>query len=382
MDDRDLEARLSAHLHRRFDDAHPPTELAPSIRQAFATQPRGLSVGALSVRSPMRLGFSLTAAAVAVVVLAVAGSNLGFHLGVAGRPTPSPTPITGPAQRFFIILPPSATLPSKAESSVASDVLTARLTALGVGNFITATGYGITFTLPVAGPSDDDIRAVLAAPGVVQFVPIPAADPMVSAGQTLPHPYPVLFGSDGVASVRDGTDQNGNPALNIDLAPAASRLFADYTTNHIANQVAIVVDGTVASAPVIQSAIVGGSVQISHASSSAGFAIGAQLRAILIGGALPASWRGAPVPRTISVERAITAALAQASAVDDTGTAGTPQLDVELVRGQWQAVWTVPVSGLFPYTCNEGPCPSPRHTTAIVKLDALSGAPISLEVGR
>lgn len=382
MDDRDLEARLSAHLHRRLDDAQPPAELAASVAQGFATQPRRIGLPGLGVHSPMRIGFSLTAVAVAVAVLAVAASSLGFHLGPNVGNGPSPSPTAAPVERTFIVLPPTPQVPAKPEAIVAGDVLAARLRALGIGTFTMSGGYGMTFTFFDApggpGPTDDTVRAVLAAPGVVQFIPIPTGDPTVSAGQTLPHPYPVLFGNEGIASVREGTDQNGNAALNINLVPAATRLFADYTTNHIGDQLAIVIDGRVASAPIIQSAIAGGDVQVSNDSSTIGIALAAQLRAILIGGSLPEAWRGAPVPKIITREAAAALALAEPGATDLLYA----QADAELVSGQWRAVWSIGVGGSFPdFPCTESPSPCPIAGVEVVKIDAVDGVVIGHEPG-
>jgi hypothetical protein len=321
----------------------------------------------------------LTAAAVAVVVLAIAAANMGLRFGPAGNgPSPSPS---GPTERTFIVVPPGSDVLPKPESIVAGDVLMARLRALGVGTFSMGGGYGMTFTLSVGGPSDDAIRTVLAAPGLVAFVRIPAGTPEVTAGQSLPAALPVLFGSEGVASVRAATDQNGKPAVDIELTPAAAQLFAEYSANHIGEQLAIVLDGRVVSAPVIQSPITGGTVQITNASSNSGLDLGAPVRAILIGGPLPEPWRGAPVPVTISREAAVAAA-ASGPAV------AVQSADLQAVArdGGWRAAWEVVLLGEFPVVCVAGPsepphafsCPPPASTELVV-VDAVSGAVISSE---
>ena len=43
--------------------------------------------------------------------------------------------------------------------------------------------------------------------------------------------------------------------------PAAARLFADYTTNHVGEFFAIVLDGTVLAPPSINAPVTGGSGQ-------------------------------------------------------------------------------------------------------------------------
>ncbi|WP_306115175.1 MULTISPECIES: protein translocase subunit SecD [unclassified Roseovarius] len=54
-------------------------------------------------------------------------------------------------------------------------------------------------------------------------------------------------------------DQNGRPAVSFRFNPTGARKFGDYTAENIGNPFAIVLDGEVISAPVIQSHIAGGS---------------------------------------------------------------------------------------------------------------------------
>ena len=54
-------------------------------------------------------------------------------------------------------------------------------------------------------------------------------------------------------------DRNGSPAVSFRFNPTGARKFGDYTAENIGNPFAIVLDGEVISAPVIQSRIPGGS---------------------------------------------------------------------------------------------------------------------------
>ncbi len=54
-------------------------------------------------------------------------------------------------------------------------------------------------------------------------------------------------------------DQNGRPAVSFQFNPTGARKFGDFTAENIGNPFAIVLDGEVISAPVIQSHIAGGS---------------------------------------------------------------------------------------------------------------------------
>ncbi|NCQ23658.1 MAG: protein translocase subunit SecD [Roseovarius sp.] len=69
---------------------------------------------------------------------------------------------------------------------------------------------------------------------------------------------PVVTGEELVDAQPD-FDQNGRPAVSFRFNPTGARKFGDYTAQNIGNPFAIVLDGEVISAPVIQSHIAGGS---------------------------------------------------------------------------------------------------------------------------
>jgi preprotein translocase subunit SecD len=108
--------------------------------------------------------------------------------------------------------------------------------------------------------------------GKLEFVPIPPDSPLagqVVGGATLDlEAYPPLFGGEEITAANLGTDQLGKIAVDFTLASEGSGLFADYTTDNVNNQFAIVLDGTVVSAPVIRSAITNGQGQITGVSST------------------------------------------------------------------------------------------------------------------
>ncbi len=68
---------------------------------------------------------------------------------------------------------------------------------------------------------------------------------------------PVVTGEELVDAQPD-FDQNGRPAVSFRFNPTGGRKFGDYTAENIGNPFAIVLDGEVISAPVIQSHIPGG----------------------------------------------------------------------------------------------------------------------------
>ncbi|MGH1465815.1 MAG: protein translocase subunit SecD [Cognatishimia sp.] len=80
-------------------------------------------------------------------------------------------------------------------------------------------------------------------------------------------------------------DQNGRPAVSFRFNPSGARKFGDYTAENIGSPFAIVLDGEVISAPVIQSHIPGGSGII-----TGNFSVeeSTNLAVLLRAGALPA----------------------------------------------------------------------------------------------
>ncbi|MBC7133566.1 MAG: protein translocase subunit SecD [Roseovarius sp.] len=95
---------------------------------------------------------------------------------------------------------------------------------------------------------------------------------------------PVVTGEELVDAQPD-FDQNGRPAVSFRFNPTGARKFGDYTARNIGNPFAIVLDGEVISAPVIQSHIPGGSGII-----TGNFTVeeSTQLAVLLRAGALPA----------------------------------------------------------------------------------------------
>ncbi|MCZ2824916.1 MULTISPECIES: protein translocase subunit SecD [unclassified Modestobacter] len=72
----------------------------------------------------------------------------------------------------------------------------------------------------------------------------------------------VIEGTD-VADATAGTEVGtGEWVVNLDFTSSGSAAWADYTTANVGNNVAITLDGRVVSAPTINSAIVGGTTQI------------------------------------------------------------------------------------------------------------------------
>lgn len=93
-----------------------------------------------------------------------------------------------------------------------------------------------------------------------------------------------ILAGDSIKSASVSQDDRGQIVVNLEMNGAGTKTWSKFTSSNIGRQVAIVLDGTVKSAPTVQSAIVDGRTQISG-SFTADEAKG--LRATLISGSLP-----------------------------------------------------------------------------------------------
>lgn len=347
MDDRELEARLSRHLHARLDAAPVPVALASAVRQGIDASPTARVGFTLRPRA-LQLGWATIAIVVVVGGYLLYGNGAGpANPGVTVTASPGATASAG-GGRAFIVLPPPGTTDPVPGSARAGDVIKARLSALGLQNYAIVGGTAFAVYGPADGPSDDEIRAVLAATGDVQFVPLRPAilgnvDPQTLIGKQPPSGATALFGSDGIASVKRGvTVTQGLRTIEISLTPAATALFGDYTTRHTTEYVAITIDGKIAVVPLINEPITGGQVAVSAGGPvgipNSAFDVAA---AILVGGRLPASWEGAQVPEVMTRDAAIAAA--RISVGDGQGKATVVSADLDANPGDtgWQPIWVV-----------------------------------------
>jgi preprotein translocase subunit SecD len=127
----------------------------------------------------------------------------------------------------------------------------------------------------------DQIRSLVGTTGRLDFVPL--GQTPATQGQALNPAYLaqrcdaehqvncVLFSGDQVAAASIGANQAGQRTVDFTLRPDGKDLFGAYTAAHIRDYFAIVLDGKVITAPVINSAIPGGQVQIEQNSSIGGY---------------------------------------------------------------------------------------------------------------
>jgi preprotein translocase subunit SecD len=154
--------------------------------------------------------------------------------------------------------------------------------------------------LQVGHPNVDArrIRSIVEQRGELTFVPLPAdrygtvatgGPSGVIEGQPLPGDAGLkpLFTGSAIVAASPTTDQNAVPAVRFELDPAATKLFADYTRDHIGESFAIVLDGTVLSLPSIAAPIANGSGVISMAAGPDPATQADDLVMFLRGGSLP-----------------------------------------------------------------------------------------------
>jgi preprotein translocase subunit SecD len=171
--------------------------------------------------------------------------------------------------------------PTLADTEVVKQIIERRVNALGVSEPVVLTSGEDRIVVEVPGESDTDaVRRLVGQTGALEFVPLPrerygtgtAPGPQQAVeGQPLPTEETPLFGGGELASANIGSDERGRRTVNFVLESEGARLFGDYTANHINEFFAIVLDGAVVSAPVIQNAIPGGNVQITSGRSIGGF---------------------------------------------------------------------------------------------------------------
>ena len=253
----------------------------------------GVVNGAVSVR--INDGAQLDAARTAL-------SKLGTPLATGARDV---IVTTGPEQQIILTLQNQA-LTADASKAVdqSIEILRKRIDALGTKEPTIQRQGTDRIVIEVPGESDPErLKAVIGqtAKLIFQMVDESASPSDVATGHVLPEDV-VMPSTDGYApayalqrrSVVTGEmltdaqpsfDQNGRSAVSFRFNGKGAQRFGDATSQNIGHKFAIVLDGKVLSAPVIQSAITGGTGEI-----TGNFTVksSSDLALLLRSGALPA----------------------------------------------------------------------------------------------
>jgi preprotein translocase subunit SecD len=152
-----------------------------------------------------------------------------------------------------------------------------RVNASGVAEPIVQTQGQNRIVVEIPGVRDvEAVRRLIGSTGRLDFVPLPPETYGTSTNQGTRLPPQLgdpidptltpLFSGDQIdpSQVAPGFDPTtGEQVVQFALQPEGARLFGDFTTRNTGNYFAIVLDGIVQSAPVIQNPITGGRGQIS-----------------------------------------------------------------------------------------------------------------------
>ncbi|MFM2105465.1 MAG: protein translocase subunit SecD [Chloroflexota bacterium] len=176
--------------------------------------------------------------------------------------------LQGGLRAEYQALPVEGKVPTAADLQTIRDIIEKRVNATGVAEPVVQTQGTDRIVVELPGAvNTDEIRSLVGATGLLEFVPLPserygtenAPGPnQAVTGEPLPTEETTLFTGDQVESANPSADQNGARAVGFVLKSEGAQLFGDYTSEHVGEYFAIVLDGNVVSAPVIQSAITGG----------------------------------------------------------------------------------------------------------------------------
>jgi preprotein translocase subunit SecD len=215
-------------------------------------------------------------------------------------PSSSASPSPGTTAITYQLVPVAGGAPDPAAVASTVRILTARAQELGIAgvSVIPQPPDEVLVTLPAA---ELGASRALGTTGLVEFVPLPPSTYGSATTTTTGGPLGVgpneplptdptlvpLFDGSAVTSAVILTDQSGVAVLDVVLDGDAATKFATYTAKNVGNFFAIVLDGTVVTAPTVASPVSGGQLDISLAADGSGRAGMDQLVAILKFGALP-----------------------------------------------------------------------------------------------
>jgi protein-export membrane protein SecD len=153
-------------------------------------------------------------------------------------------------------------VPRPEDLEVIRQIIERRVNATGVSEPVITTQGSDRVVVELPGVSDPNaVRELVGQTGRLDFVPLgntpKNVDDVIDSEQ-----FPPLFSGEQVSSAAIGQDPTKGRVVTFTLKPEGSTIFENYTRDHIGDYFAIVLDSRVISAPVIQSAISGGHVQI------------------------------------------------------------------------------------------------------------------------
>ncbi len=181
-------------------------------------------------------------------------------------------------------------IPRPEDLEVIRDIIERRVNATGVSEPVITTQGTDRIVVELPGVSDPNaVRRLVGQTGRLDFVPLGNEDKPPGSVIDLEE-FPPLFSGEELSSAVIGQDgQTGARVVNFVLKENGSKLFENYTTDHVGENFAIVLDSVVISAPEIQQPISGGNVQISQSGTIGGYPLkeATELVTVLQFGSLP-----------------------------------------------------------------------------------------------
>ncbi len=162
----------------------------------------------------------------------------------------------------YRVLPAEGKTPTRDDLNVLRQIIINRVDKSGVAEpQVVAQGEDRIVVEMPGVTNADQIRSLVGTTGRLDFVPLGSTQ-MQQDQQVDLTQHPPLFSGDQVAAASIGANQAGQRTVDFVLKDQGKNLFADYTTKNVGSYFAIVLDGKVISAPVIDEPIPGGQVQI------------------------------------------------------------------------------------------------------------------------
>ena len=162
----------------------------------------------------------------------------------------------------YQVLPAEGKVPTRDDLNVMRTIIINRVDKSGVAEPQVVVQGNDRIIVEMPGVQNaDQVRELVGTTGRLDFVPL--GQTTATQGQELDlTQFPPLFSGDQVAAASIGANQAGQRTVNFTLTGEGKDLFAKYTTEHVGDYFAIVLDGKVITAPVIKSAIPNGQVEI------------------------------------------------------------------------------------------------------------------------
>jgi len=186
-------------------------------------------------------------------------------------------------------LPVDGKAPRPEDLEVIRTIIENRVNSTGVSEPVITVQGSDRIVVELPGVSDPNaVRDLVRQTGLLEFVPLGTTQK--NPGDTIDEKqFPPLFAGTELSSATIATNQTSGRVVTFQLKEQGAKLFADYTAAHIGQYFAIVLDHKVISAPVINSAIPGGNVEISQNGTIGGYPLkeATQLVTVLQFGSLP-----------------------------------------------------------------------------------------------